>query len=420
MAIVTAIIAYGSFVLTYLLPPQIPPIQPYQYGALLAGSGWVAWLLLNWRQERGDPCLLPCALFLVSVSWLEIYSLGLATQDYAQGPRQAIFTALSLGVMVAMVYFLGNYRVLEEYKYTFLCGGLVMQILVMLFGVSINGATLWFRIGGISIQPIEFVKICLIIFLAAYLRQFRYWLRLGFVSKAGRLPRKALVMLGVGMAVAELLLVAQRDLGMALLLFGIFISMFYVPTGRRDIVALTFLLSGAGAYLCWKYFTHVQIRVANWLDPFAQYEDRGYQMCQALFSLGNAGLDGTGLGLSQAYRIPEVVNDFTFVALTEELGLLGIAALILGVVLLVARCFGVALRAQDEFGAILATGLASLFAWQSLIIMLGVTKMLPMTGITLPFVSAGGCSLLSSFMVLALVWIIDAQDGRSNALGGEG
>ena len=143
-------------------------------------------------------------------------------------------------------------------------------------------------------------------------------------------------------------------------------------------------------------------------------------MCQALFSLGNAGLDGTGLGLSQAYRIPEVVNDFTFVALTEELGLLGIAALILGVVLLVARCFGVALRAQDEFGAILATGLASLFAWQSLIIMLGVTKMLPMTGITLPFVSAGGCSLLSSFMVLALVWIIDAQDGRSNALGGEG
>ncbi|MCR4783401.1 MAG: FtsW/RodA/SpoVE family cell cycle protein [bacterium] len=410
MLLVTLLLAYGSYVLSLMMPAGLPPLEPFKYAALIAGSGWGVWLILALMKKRGDCCLLPTALFLVSFSWLEIYSLGLKINEPMQGPRQAVLTAISMACFLLMVLFLRNYRILEEYKYLFLCSGLALQLAVMMFGVAVNGASLWFRVGGLSFQPFEFVKIFIIIFLAAYLRQFRYWLRLGFVSKEGRLPRKALLKLGLGMAAAELILVAQRDLGMALLLFGIFIAMFYITTGRRDILLLTFVLSGGGAYFCWKYFSHVQVRVANWLDPFADAKDIGYQMCQAIFSLSNAGIDGTGLGLSKAYVIPEVVNDFTFVAITEEFGMLGCAALIVGLMILVSRSFAVAIKVQDEFGTILAAGLASLLAWQSLIIMLGDTKMIPMTGITLPFVSAGGCSLLSSFMVVALIWIIDASD----------
>ncbi|MGM9997970.1 MAG: FtsW/RodA/SpoVE family cell cycle protein [Candidatus Bruticola sp.] len=416
MLIITAILAYGSYILTLLTPSEsgLEAGEPFKYALLIAISGWIAWAAVTLRKKQGDVLLIPCALFLVSISWLEIYSLGFRTKIYNQGPRQAVFTALALACFVLMTWAFKNYRLFEEYKYMFLCSGLVLQTSVMIFGAQINGARLWFKIGGFSLQPGEFVKILFIIFFAAYLRQFRSWIRLGFMSDSGVLARKALLKLGVAMAIAELILVAQRDLGSALLLFGIFVAMFYIATGRRDIIFLTALLSSGGAYFCWKIFSHVQIRVANWLEPFKDIDNSGYQMCMALFSLSNAGFDGTGLGMGLADTIPEVSNDFAFIAITEEFGLIGCTALILGLVILVSRCFAAALKTQNEFGAILASGLASMFAWQSAIIMLGDTKIIPMTGITLPFVSAGGSSLISSFVVLAMVWAVGADSAENN------
>lgn len=418
MLIVTAILAYGSYWLVLISPSYSMGTEnaydPCKYAAIIASSGWFAWAVLALSPKRGDNFLVPGALFLVSVSWLEIYSLGFRNPLYSnQGPRQAISVAVALLLMLLTVLLLRNYRVLEEYKYLFLSGGVIAQLAVMIFGAAANGARLWFNIGGFSLQPGEFTKICFIIFFAAYLRQFSPWMSLGITfGKESRLSRKALLILGTSMAVAELVLVAQRDLGAALLLFGIFIAMFFIATGRADIVAITAVLSSGGAYLCWKFFDHVQIRVSNWLDPFADIGNNGYQMCLALFCLNNAGFDGAGLGLGFSEVIPEVSNDFAFVAITEDFGLIGCTALILGVVILVERCFAAAMRAQDQFGVLLASGLASLFAWQSAIIMLGDTKIIPMTGITLPFVSAGGSSLASSFIILGIIWSIDASNAE--------
>ena len=218
------------------------------------------------------------------------------------------------------------------------------------------------------------------------------------------------------MALAEGLLVAQRDLGMALLLFGSFVSTFYVATGRRDLIAIASVLTGIGAYSCYFYFDHVQTRVNNWLDPFQDYFGKGFQMCNSLFSLGNGGIDGTGLGLGQPYLIPDADTDFIFTAVAEEMGLIGAVGLILILMLLCARSFRVALNAPDEFGTILASGLASLWSWQSIIVMLGCTKMMPMTGITLPFVSRGGSSLVANAIIMAILWRIswpeeDEQNG---------
>ncbi|MBQ7501650.1 FtsW/RodA/SpoVE family cell cycle protein [bacterium] len=410
MGIVTVILAYGGWALSFIVPSGRDVWLPLEYAGLIAFSAWIAWGALALCYRNGNHNILPLTMFIITVAWLETYRLGFSTEDFSQGPRQAVFIAAGLALFLAVVVCLRDYRILEDYKYIFLILALLIQISVMLFGMRINGATLWVDIGGHSFQPFEFTRILLVFFLASYLRQFRGWLRMDLISENWRLPHRAFIMLGLGMAAAEILLVVQRDLGMALLLFGIFVSLFYAVTNRKDILALAFGLSSVGAYFCWRIYPHVQERVSNWLDPFVAFDGSGYQICQAIFSLANAGLDGTGLGLGGAAYIPAVVNDFTFVAIAEEFGIMGAGALLAGMILLFAECFGISLRVKDEFGSILAAGLVYMLAWQSLINLLGVTKVLPMTGVALPFVSAGGTSMLSCFAVLALLWRIDISD----------
>lgn len=412
MGIVTLILAYGSWVLSFIVPPGRDIWAPMEYAGLIAGAAWIAWGVLALCYRRGNHNILPLTMFIVTVAWLETYRLGFSTEDFNQGPRQAVFIAAGLALFLAVIVCLRDYRILEDYKYIFLGVALLVQITVMLFGMKINGATLWVNIGGHSFQPFEFTRILLVFFLASYLRQFRSWLRMDLISSNWRLPHRAFIMLGLGMAAAEILLVVQSDLGMALLLFGIFVSLFYAVTNRRDVLALAFALSAGGAYFCWRIFPHVQERVSNWIDPFVAFNGKGYQMCEAIFTLANSGLDGAGLGLGGAAYIPAVVNDFTFVAIAEEFGIIGAAAVLAGMILLFAECFGISLKVKDEFGSILAAGLVYMLAWQSLINLLGVTKVLPMTGVALPFVSAGGTSMLSCFAVLALLWRIDISDHR--------
>lgn len=363
---------------------------------------WLAWGVLRWQRIGSDQILLPVASFLSGLGLVEIYRL-----EPELGLKQAVWIGLGLLVLVGLCLLLRDHRKLERYRYVYLLAGVVLQVSVMVFGVEINGARLWFRFGDYQFQPVELVKILMILFLAAFLRRFRLWIRLGLRSPEGRLPRRALVLLGLGWALAEGVLIVQKDLGMALLFMGIFLTMFYIATGRTDLVATAGVLFVAGAWIGYMVFGHVQVRVQAWLDPFAHFQTGGYQMSQALFALSWGGLFGTGLGLGKPYLIPEAPTDFIFVALAEELGLVGALALLCAIALLVERGFRIALAAEDEFGTLLASGLAVLLAWQSLILIGGTLKLMPMTGITLPFVSYGGSSMVANFVVLALLLRID-------------
>lgn len=376
--------------------------DPWPTVGFVMGLWWAAWGILRWQNVTGDPLLLPVASFLSGMGLVEIYRL-----EPELGLKQAVWIGLGVVVMVALCLVLRDHRVLERYRYVYLLAGVALQLAVMLFGVEINGARLWFKFGSYQFQPVELVKILMILFLAAFLRRFRHWIRLGLRSPEGRLPRRALFLLGLGWALAEGVLILQKDLGMALLFMGIFLTMFYIATGRTDLVATAGVLFLVGAWVGYLVFGHVQVRVQAWLDPFEHFQAGGYQMSQALFALSWGGLFGTGLGLGKPFLIPEAATDFIFVALAEELGLVGALALLCAIAVLVERGFRRALEAEDEFGTLLASGLAVLMAWQSLILIGGTLKLMPMTGITLPFVSYGGSSMVANFVVLALLLRID-------------
>lgn len=385
--------------------PEFRGTAPWGWFAAQAGSWLAIALILRLRKIEGDPLLMPLACLLAGLGWVMVWRL-----DPELGQRQAVWILVGLAAYLATALGLKDYRSLEHYKYLCLVCGVVLQVAVMLFGTEINGARLWFRIGGFQFQPVEAVKILMIIFLAAFLRRYARWISLGLLSKDGRLPRRALMLLGIGWLAAEGVLILQKDLGMALLFMGIFLTMFYMATGRTDLVLVAgflFVLGAVGGLLA---FPHVRVRVHAWLDPFRDFQNTGYQMSQALFSLAWGGLFGTGLGLGEPTRVPEAATDFAFVALAEELGFLGAVAILIAFMLLVTRAFRVAMRARCEFGTLLAAGVAVLIAWQSLILIAGTIKLIPMTGITLPFVSYGGSSMVASFVMLALLRRISAQE----------
>lgn len=402
LAAVLAVVAMALALATRAPEFQGPP--PWGWLALQA-SGWImASLVLRWKKAAGDPLLLPLACLLSGLGWVMVWRL-----DPTLGQRQSLWILVGLLAFTLTALAVRDYRRLEDYKYLCLVCGVVLQLAVMLFGTEINGARLWFRVAGMQFQPVEVVKILMILFLAAFLRRYGRWMRLGLLSHEGRLPRRALLLLGLGWLAAEGVLILQKDLGMALLFMGIFLTMFYMATGRTDLVLVAgflFVLGAVGGLLA---FSHVRVRVHAWLDPFADAQNTGFQMSQALFALGWGGLFGTGLGMGEPNRVPEAATDFVFVALAEELGFVGAVAILIAFMLLVTRSFRVAMRAPDEFGTLLAGGLSVLIAWQSLILIAGTVKLIPMTGITLPFVSYGGSSMLASFVILALLTRISAR-----------
>jgi cell division protein FtsW (lipid II flippase) len=275
-------------------------------------------------------------------------------------------------------------------------------------GRTINGARLWVEVGPIGFQPAEIGKVLIVIFLASYLNQKRELLRVA-TSRIGPLrlpPARHLgpVMLAWGASLA--ILFVQRDLGASLLYFGIFVVMLWVATGRVAYLLIGLLLFGAGAYLGWTLFDHVQLRVDVWLhalDADKVFEQGYGQLAQAQFAMATGGLVGTGLGLGSPGLIPFAATDFIFAAIGEELGLLGTTGVLLLFVVLVGKGLRVATRARDGFSTLLAVGLSTLIALQAFVIVAGVTRAIPLTGVTLPFVSYGGSSLVSNFVLLALL-----------------
>ncbi len=372
-----------------------------------------------------DPYLLPLAGLLTAIGLTEIYRLG--PRDAF---RQGLWIVIGVAVFAGTLLWLrGDYRRIESYKYLF---GLTAIFLLFMplapgLGESINGARLWVHVGGLQFQPGELGKVALIVFLAAYLREKREVLAQGRLKDWGPL----LVIWGGAM----LVLFATDDLGSALLYYGIFLGMLYVATARIAFVAAGFGLFLAGAAAVYQGTPHVRERVINWLQPWTTHkiycpfngqmafrqDCQSYQEVQSLYSIAHGGYGGTGLGsgvfttTSGHQVIPDLNTDFIYSALAQELGLIGAAALLIVYMLFVLRGFRIALAASDGFSKLLAAGLSFGFALQTFVIVGGILRVIPLTGITLPFVSYGGSSVVSNFILLAGLLLVSNRANREAA-----
>jgi cell division protein FtsW (lipid II flippase) len=332
--------------------------------------------------------------------------LGMAT-------TQLLWFGVGVSAMLATAIGFRDDGMLRHYKYTWAAGGALLLLLTFLFGREVNGARLWLYLGPIGFQPGEALKVVLVIFIAGYLAEKRTLL----TEASGRLgpvripPLPYLMPMLAIFVIVMLIVVVSRDLGTALLFMGIFLTMLFVATGRRSYVLVGLLLFVAGAFAAYQLFGHVRIRVDNWIDPFADPSGAGYQTVQALYAFARGGVFGEGLGqglplISGHLPIPALPTDFIFAAVAEELGLIGAVALLALAAVVVFRGLRTAMLARDDFSAMLAVGLTVSLGLQTLIIAAGNVKLIPLTGITFPFVSYGGSSLLASFVVIGLLLAI--------------
>lgn len=373
-------------------------------------------LALRYLAPRADRLLLPLCAGLTFVGLVVIYRLypGLAVE-------QLLWILVASASLVMVVLFLRHYEVLANYKYTLGVGALLLLASTMVFGKEIQGARLWLQVGPLSFQPSEIAKILLVIFLAAFFAEKHELLSISTHRVLGvKVPEiKYFLPLLVMWGLSVMMMIFQKDLGSSLLFFGAFVCILYAATARKGYVVIGLALFALGAYLCYLGFGHVQVRVHTWLDPFnpATIGNQSYQISQSLFALSSGGISGTGLGLGYPKFIPAVSTDCIFSAIGEELGLLGAASVVIMYVLFVARGIKVALEKKDDFGKLLAVGLVSIIALQSFLIMGGVTRLIPLTGITLPFVSYGGSSLLANFILLGLLLVLSQRARTTDAEG---
>ena len=393
----------------------------------LAFAGIVATMSLSFGLLgfRGDQVLLPITAALAGLGLLMIQRLhpDLAALDdvYANlAFKQLTFLASGFAVLWGTVVVLRDLTLLRRYKYTYLLLSLALLAATFVFGQEINGARLWIDLGPIQLQPSELVKVTLVVFLAAYLDEKRDLIGSGAVWKVGPLrlpPIPTLLPMGLMWAASLLVLVVQNDLGSALLLFGIFLGMLYIASGQPLYVVVGFASFAAAAWAAYRAFDRIGVRVQNWLNPWRDPLDTGYQQVQSDYALASGGLFGTGLGLGQPWAIPEVHTDYVFAALGEELGLLGAIGVLALYLVLVMRGYAIALSAADGFTRLLATGLTTAVGLQVAIIVGGVVRLLPLTGITLPFVSYGGSSLLTNFLIVGLLLRVSADGRAANTTG---
>jgi len=385
------------------------------FGVWFTALWTAAHLVVRKFAPYADPLLLPCVAVLTGLGLVMIHRLDIAdTEARADAPVQLLWATIGLALFVAVLLVVRDHRLLSRYAYILMLLGLVLLAIPAVLPASVSqvyGAKIWIRVAGFSIQPGEFAKICLVVFFAAYLVDKRDVLALASRKVMGlEFPRgRDLGPVLVVWIVSILVLVFERDLGSSLLLFGIFVVMLYVATERASWVVIGLLLFAGGATIAYRAFGHVQARVDTWLDPFAYYDGSGYQVAQSLFGLGTGGLFGAGLGGGRPDAVPIAKSDFIGSAIGEELGLFGLAAVIMVYLVLVERGLRTSLIVREPFGKLLAAGLSFAVAWQLFVVLGGVTGLLPLTGLTTPFLAYGGSSLVANFgLVALLVRISDA------------
>lgn len=360
----------------------------------------IAHLAVRRFAPSADPALLPITFLLsgIGIAFVTRLASNLANS-------QIVWLFLSVAAMIATLIAVPSIEKLAEYKFTIGLAGIVLLILPMLIGTERGGSKLWLSFGPFSFQPGEIAKILIVLFLAAYLAENRELLsastrHLGpFSIPRPRMLAPLLVMWGISL----LVVIFEKDLGSALLFFTFFVIMLYVCTGRVGYVIVSIGLLAIAAFGCYHQFLHVRTRVDIWIDPFADASGKGLQIVQSLFSLSDGGLTGSGIGKGMPTLIPVVESDFIFSAIGEEMGLFGASAVLICYLLFAVRGLATAARAKSDIAAFTAVGLTSAIVVQAFVIVGGVTKALPLTGVTLPFMSQGGSSLLASFIILGLL-----------------
>ncbi|HEY2043038.1 MAG TPA: FtsW/RodA/SpoVE family cell cycle protein [Jatrophihabitans sp.] len=388
------------------------------YAAVALAIGVVANVAIRKTARYADPLFVPCAVVLVGLGLVMIHrlDLGLAQQAQEQGTTyngvaaasQVVWAFIGLGAFLVVLFVVRDHRALARYAYTLALAGLFLLLLPAVLPASIsevNGARIWIRIAGFSIQPGEFSKLCLTIFAAAYLVAKR-----DVLSLAGRhvlgidLPRgRDFGPLLVAWLISIGVLVRNHDLGTSLMFFGLFVVLLYVATERVSWVIIGVLLFAGGAYVSYRLFSNVRERVTVWLHVFSYLQNQGYQMSQSLFGLGTGGMFGAGLGSGRPELVPVAKSDFILSSFGEELGLFGLVAILAIYLVFISRGFATALAVRDSFGKLLVTGIAFSFGLQLFVVAGGISRLLPETGLTTPFLSYGGSSLVANFALLALL-----------------
>ena len=435
MLVFAAVVVTSALVIVELNQNRTLSWELAYYGGGYLIALAVAHLLIRRYAPYADPVLLPIVALLNGIGLVMIYRLDLAREISAinrgeevptpQASLQLVWTGVALVCFLIVLLVVRDHTVLQSYAYTLALIGVVFLAIPALLPSSlseVNGAKIWIKVPGLfSIQPAEFAKIALIIFAAAFLVSKRTVL-----STAGKkvfglvLPRgRDLGPLLVALLLVLGIMVLGKDLGSALLIFGTFLAMIYVATGRVSWLVIGILGFSAGAYLAYRMFAHVRVRVDIWLDPFGDPLGNGYQLVQSLFGLGTGGIFGTGLGAGRPDIVPFASTDFIMAALGEELGLVGVTAILLLYLILTARGVRTGLAAKDGFGTLLAGGLAFSLALQTFIVVGGVTRLIPLTGLTTPFLAAGGSSLVANWIIVALLLrISDAVRSRPRVVIG--
>jgi cell division protein FtsW (lipid II flippase) len=390
----------------------------FTYGVVFLGLCLAAHLVIRFALPNADPYLFPLAAVLASIGIVMVYRI-----DPVLARQQAQWMVLGLILFAATILTLRRrgVGVLERYRYTIAAVGIGMTVLPRLpvIGEQVNGAYLDIHVGSVSFQPSEFAKVAIVIFLASYLRDNRQLLVtaghrfLGLTIPPMKQFGPMLIVWGAAMAT----LLLTRELGTSLMFYGAFLALLYVATGRLSFPLIGLLLFALGAWFVATHVSHVHARVLAWEHPFdvALYEQKvggSYQIAQSLFAQADGGLLGTGFDQSLLKLIPIPESDMIYAVITNELGLAGAAALLLTYLLFVARGLKIAMLARDSFSKLLATGLAFTVAMQVFVIVGGVTRVIPLTGVTLPFVAYGGSSVAMNFVLLALLLVISDKARR--------
>ncbi len=393
------------------IPPDLGPFL-----GIILGLALAAHMANRWLVPDANAVILPLAALLNGIGYVVI-----ARWDHwnpGEARNQAIWAALGVGLYVLTLLVVRYSRDLERYRYLLLLFAGILLVLPLPFS-PINGARLWVHIGGVFFQPIELSKILFCIYFASYFASHKELLSIPTARMGNRLildPRPLvpiLVAWGAAMAVIGL----EDDIGFAALLFVLFIGLLWVATGRYGYLVLGLVLFVIGAYIAARYFNQVHARVAEWRNPWetaTYYNNGGYQLRQGWFSMGSGGVGGSGLGLDNyTAAIPELTSDMIFAAIASELGMIGAVAVVVAFVLLVGAGFRVAQAARSDFSRLMATGLTLIIGFQAFFIMAGVVRLLPFTGITLPFVAYGGSSLLANYMLIALLLRISDEGAKA-------
>jgi cell division protein FtsW (lipid II flippase) len=414
--VVVGMVTAVGFAAVYLASQDVPEFSTtsLSYAAFFLALFVTAHMLLRFTLPYADAYLLPIAGLLTATGLTMIYRI-----NPDQAFRQGVWVVGGVVLFGLLIWFVRDHRVLDRYKYLLGLAAIALLALPALpvIGNTVNGARLWIQIGPLNVQPGEFAKVLLVVFLAGYLRDNREMLSLGY-GRIGVPSPKHFGPLLLIWGAAMLVLFQSNDLGGGLLLFSIFLAMLYVATGRWPYVAVGIALFAAGAYALYHLRDHIQSRISIWLDPWQDPTDAGYQLVQSIYSIAAGGLFGQGLGRGVLVTpegntyIPYLETDFIYSAIAQEIGLAGAAAVILLYVVFLYRGFRIAMLADDGFSKLLAAGLTAALAVQAFIIVGGVSGLIPLTGITLPFVSYGGSSILANFLLLGLLLIVSDHVAR--------